>query len=64
MADNADLANEFVDAHLARSITAATSAPFDPGVEGECDNCLTDSKRIVNGLCARCREPKKGYARG
>jgi hypothetical protein len=64
MADVADLAAEFVEAHLDRSIRAAVTAPFDPGVPGECDNCLNDSPRLVKGICARCREPKKGYARG
>jgi hypothetical protein len=64
VADVADMANEFVEAHLGRSIRAATSAPFDPGVEGDCENCDEHSLRLVNGLCAPCREPKKGYARG
>ena len=63
MADVADLANEFVEAHLARSISVATSAPFEEGAAGECDNCGRESERIVRGLCAPCREPKKGYAR-
>jgi hypothetical protein len=64
VADVADLANEFVEAYLDRSIRAAVTASFDPGVPGECDNCLNDSPRLVKGICARCREPKKGYARG
>lgn len=64
MADNADLAAEFVQAHLDRSIKAAQAAPFDPGVKGDCTNCPNYSPRLISGLCAPCREPKKGYARG
>ena len=63
MADVADLANEFVQAHLDRSIHAAC-VPLAPGVECDCENRDEDSLRLVNGLCASCREPKKGYACG
>jgi len=63
VADVADMANEFVQAHLDRSIRAARVS-LDPGVEGDCENCDEHSLRLVNGLCAPCREPKKGYARG
>lgn len=63
MADVADLANEFVEAHLDRSIRAAR-VPLAPGVEGDCENCDEHSLRLVKGICAPCREPKRGYARG
>ncbi len=63
MADVADMANDVVQAALDRNIRAA-SAPIAIGAPGECRVCGLDSKRLVMGRCAPCREPKKGYARG
>ncbi len=62
MADVADMANDLALAALDRSIRAAR-APIPIGVPGECSDCGDDSLRLVMGRCARCREPKKGYAR-
>jgi len=63
VADVADMANDVAQAALERSIRAVTEAHFDPGVPGICE-CGDKSLRLVAGRCARCREPKKGYARG
>ena len=63
MADAADMANDFAQAAIDRSIRAVTAAPFDDGIAGECNHCGEESERIVRGRCAPCREPKKGYAR-
>ncbi|KQN27385.1 hypothetical protein ASF00_13820 [Sphingomonas sp. Leaf34] len=62
MADVADMANDVAQAALERSIRAAR-VPIPTGVPGECRECGDDSPRLVMGRCARCREPKKGYAR-
>lgn len=62
MADVADLANDFAQAHLDRSIRAAR-VDIPAGFPGVCENCDEDSARLVNGRCAPCREPKKGFAR-
>jgi predicted RNA-binding Zn-ribbon protein involved in translation (DUF1610 family) len=64
VADVADMANDVAQAALDRSIRAVTAAPFEEGAAGECNECGDESERIVRGRCARCREPKKGYARG
>jgi len=57
------MANDFAQAALERSIRAAR-VPEVIGVPGECRECGDDSLRLVLGLCAPCREPKKGYHRG
>ncbi len=58
MADPADLANDTAQAYLDRSIAAARQ-PIPVGVPGECEDCGDDSPRLVHGLCAPCREPKR-----
>ena len=63
MADVADMASDIAQAALDRNIRAA-SAPIAIGIEGDCRDCGEHTRRIVMGCCARCREPKKGFARG
>lgn len=58
MADIADFANDLAQAHVDRSIAAARQ-PIPVGVPGECENCGEDSKRLVHGRCAPCRDGRK-----
>jgi hypothetical protein len=32
--------------------------PYEPppGVAGECERCWEESARLINGVCARCRD--------
>ncbi len=57
MADIADMAQRIELEHLDRSIRAAR-VPIPAGVAGICDDCGEDSRRLVGGLCAPCREPR------
>ncbi|AJP72279.1 hypothetical protein [Sphingomonas hengshuiensis] len=56
MADVVDHAQRLAEAHLARSLAAAR-VPVVAGVPGICGDCGEDSARLVDGLCAPCREP-------
>ena len=58
MPDNIDMAVEISDLHLERSIRAARQ-PVPVGVAGECETCLEDSKRLIGGRCAPCRDGKR-----
>ena len=58
MADVADLANDFAEAHRERSIRAARQ-PIPVGAPGNCDQCGNDSPRLVGGLCAPCRDGRR-----
>ena len=55
MADEMDFAAELEEEHLARSISAARQ-PVPVGEPGECEECGYDSKRLVKGRCAPCRD--------
>ena len=55
MADEADRATEEHDAWLADQIRA-NRAYLPPGQPGQCEECGLDSGRLVNGVCATCRE--------
>ncbi len=55
MADQIDQANDLNEQHLERSLRAARQ-PIAVGVPGECENCGYDSKRLVRGRCAPCRD--------
>ena len=35
---------------------AAARKPLAPGSPGECQRCGEESKRLVDGNCARCRD--------
>jgi hypothetical protein len=62
MADNADMANDFAEQHLERSLRAATQ-PVPAGEPGECRQCGDDSPRLVHGRCAPCRDGRNGRVR-
>lgn len=55
MADAIDDANELAEQHLAHSLRAAL-VPVPAGEPGECEQCGEDSKRLVVGRCAPCRD--------
>lgn len=58
MADDADYAADYqqtaVDIQTKNIRTAVASMP--KGQPGECVKCGEDSPRLVNGVCARCRD--------
>lgn len=59
MSDDVDLATVIADRTLARQIAAAR-VPVPAGVPGECEGCGRDSKRLVGGRCAPCRDGRGG----
>lgn len=58
MADEVDLSNDFYeklhDYNLASIRAKAASIPA--GIEGECESCGLHSKRLVDSMCAPCRD--------
>lgn len=55
MADIIDDANAIAEEHLKRHLQAAL-VPVAAGEPGECDDCGDGHPRLVNGLCAPCRD--------
>jgi hypothetical protein len=55
MADIADKAQAYSEAELAAQISNAR-ADIPPGRQGECDQCEEWSGRLIEGLCAPCRD--------
>jgi hypothetical protein len=55
VADIADMASEIEGENLARALAAAR-VPIAAGVAGECEGCGDESKRLVGGRCAPCRD--------
>jgi hypothetical protein len=55
MADDADRADVRIEAAITEGIKRACK-PIPPGAPGVCDDCGEDSPRLVNDLCARCRD--------
>lgn len=58
MPDDLDLAQEREDIAREDAIRAA-SKPIPPGVPGECELCGEWSGRLINGVCAPCRDKWK-----
>ena len=49
---------------IAREAAIRVAAkPLDPGVPGLCEDCDTDTPRLVFGLCAPCRDLRARQAR-
>ena len=58
MADEADMANDRIEKIEERNIAAirAAAAEIPEGYPGECVSCGLESKRLVDDLCAPCRD--------
>ena len=58
MADEVDNANDSYQDLNDRNISAIRSraAMMPDGISGDCDGCGEWYARVVNGLCARCRD--------
>jgi len=55
MADEADHANDQADL-INESYIRAARADIPPGEPGECEVCGEHSPRLVNRVCAPCRD--------
>lgn len=58
MADIIDIANDYAQKMEERNVAAirAAAAAIPEGYEGDCVECGLESKRLVNGRCAPCRD--------
>jgi len=58
MADEIDIANDYAQKMEERNIAAirAAAADIPAGYEGDCESCGLFSKRLVNDMCAPCRD--------
>lgn len=61
--DDADRAQTLIEEQLARNIAAARGVPLASGTTGECDLCGEWSGRLVDGLCAPCRDHRAARER-
>jgi hypothetical protein len=61
--DDVDRANDVIEEQLARNIAAARGVPLPAGTTGECDLCGEWSGRLVEGLCAPCRDSRAARER-
>ena len=59
MADEADMAHEREEEHRIMSLRKILMQKFDTGVSGECDKCGEEMPRLVNGVCAPCRDRRR-----
>ena len=62
MADELDISSERETIARESAIRAA-ARPLDPGLPGVCEDCDTNSPRLVFGLCAPCRDVRAKLAR-
>lgn len=58
MADEIDIANDYARKMEESNVAAirAEAAKIPEGYAGECVSCGLDSKRLVNDMCAPCRD--------
>lgn len=58
MADEIDFATELTQRRTEEEVRAASKAAREmpAGEPGECDLCGEHFTRLVNGVCARCRD--------
>lgn len=56
--DEIDIANDHAQKMEERNIAAirAAAADIPAGTPGECESCGLESKRLVNDMCAPCRD--------
>ena len=61
MADIADVTGERMEVQEAADIAAIRrkAAEMPKGVPGECERCGEDMPRLINGVCAPCRDRHK-----
>ena len=61
MADIADVTTEQMEVREAANIAEIRrkAAEIPKGVPGECDLCGEDMPRLINGVCAPCRDRHK-----
>lgn len=58
MSDEIDRANDIALQRLDDAIAEARH-DIPPGVPGICEECEEPSPRLINGVCARCRDELK-----
>ena len=58
MADIIDIANDYaaIEAESSLAMVRRAAAAIPAGEPGECEECGEESPRLVERLCARCRE--------
>jgi len=56
MADDADKAQVVIDEARERQVAEICSQQLTKGKPGDCDLCGHWSGRLVNGVCAPCRD--------
>lgn len=58
MPDIIDIANDYaaIEAESSLAMVRRAAAAIPAGEPGECEECGEDSPRLVERLCARCRE--------
>ena len=61
MADTADVTAERMEVQEAANIAEIRrkAAEIPKGVAGECERCGEDMPRLINGVCAPCRDRHK-----
>ena len=61
MADIADVTGERMEVQEAADIAAnfRKAAEIPKGIPGECERCGEDMPRLINGVCAPCRDRHK-----
>jgi hypothetical protein len=55
MSDEADLGNEQMEKDLAAALRAARK-DLKKGYRGDCDMCGRETGRLIEGVCAPCRD--------
>jgi len=55
MADKIDVANEYYERWLKDNLSRV-NREIPKGEPGVCDYCDKESPRLVDGVCARCRD--------
>lgn len=58
MTDIIDIANDYaaIEAESSLAMVRRAAAAMPAGEPGECEECSEESPRLVERLCARCRE--------
>lgn len=58
MTDIIDIANDYaaIEAESSLAMVRRAAAAMPAGEPGECEECGEESPRLVERLCARCRE--------